>query len=126
MRSVAVVVENTQGRVLLLLRGSTAPWWPQRWNLPGGKIERGESAAEAGRRETYEEAGLRVYTLSPLTQVAESGVGTVDVLYADYWDGRVRLLDGENSRSAWVPREVAWTWDLIPLHREVLRRFAGG
>lgn len=126
MRNVAVVVEDQRGRVLLLLRGPTAPWWPLRWNLPGGKIERGESAVEAGRRETHEEAGLRVYTLSTLAQVAEPGIGTVDVLYAEDWDGRVRLLDHENTRSAWVPREIAWTWDLIPLHREVLRRFAGG
>ncbi len=36
-RSVAVVVEDGQGRVLLLLRGPTDPWMPLRWNLPGGK-----------------------------------------------------------------------------------------
>jgi len=125
MRSVAVVVEDPRGRVLLLLRGPTDPWMPLRWNLPGGRIERGESASEAGMRETHEEAGLRVYALSQLSQVTAPGGGTLAVLYADYWDGRVRLLDGENSRSAWVPREIAWTWDLIPLHREVLRRFAG-
>jgi len=76
-------------------------------------------------RESHEEAGLRVYALSPLTQVAVPGGGRLDVLYADDWNGLVRLLDGENTRSAWVPREVAWTWDLIPLHRKVLRRFAG-
>jgi 8-oxo-dGTP diphosphatase len=124
VRSVAVVVEDQQGRVLLLLRGPTDPWMPGRWNLPGGRIERGESVAEAARRETHEEAGLRVYTVTPLGQVAAPS-GAIDVLYADYWDGRVRLLDGEHSRSAWVPREVAWTWDLIPLHREALRRYVG-
>jgi 8-oxo-dGTP diphosphatase len=122
-RSVAVVVEDGQGRVLLLLRGPTDPWMPLRWNLPGGRIERGESVSEAGMRETHEEAGLRVYALSSLMQVSSPG-GQIDVLYADYWDGRVHLLDGENARSAWVPREVAWTWDLIPPHREALRRLA--
>ena len=77
-------------------------------------------------REVYEEAGLRVYGLSPVTQVSLPENGTMDVLRADYWNGRVRLLDGENTRSAWVPRKVAWTWDLIPPHRDVLRRLAGG
>jgi len=124
MRSVAVVVEDPRGRVLLLLRGPSDPWMPLRWNLPGGRVESGESPAEAAMRETREEAGLRVYALSPIAQVAAGG-GVLDVLHADYWDGRVRLLDGENTRSAWVPREIAWTWDLIPTHREILRRFAG-
>lgn len=124
MRSVSVIIEDRQGRVLLLLRGPTDPWMPGRWNLPGGRIERNESVAEAARREAHEEAGLRVYAVSPLGQVA-SPSGTIDVLFADFWDGRVRLLDGEHSRSAWVPREVAWTWNLIPPHREALRRYAG-
>lgn len=124
-RGVAVVVEDPRGRVLLLLRGPTAPWMPGRWNLPGGKIDHGESAYEAATRETREETNLRVYTLSPLTQIASPGNGTLDVYYADDWTGRVRLADGEHTRSAWVPKEIAWTWDLIPSQREVLRYFAG-
>lgn len=119
LRSVSVVVEDPRGRVLLLLRGPTDPWMPLRWNLPGGKIERGESSIEAAMRETREEAGLYVYALSPLARV-----GGLEVLRADDWEGRVRLLDGEHSRSAWVPKEIAWTWDLVPAHREVLRYLA--
>ena len=125
MSSVAVIVEDSKGRILLLLRGPTDRWRPLRWNLPGGRIERGELVTAAGMRETWEEAGLRVYVLSPLMQVVTSNGTTLDVLYADDWEGRVRLRDGENSRWVWVPRDVAWTWDLIPAHREVLKRFAG-
>ena len=124
MRSVAVVVEDSRGRVLLLLRGPTDPWMPLRWNLPGGRIEQGESLTEAAMRETYEEAGLRVSALSSIVQIPMPGDGTIDVLHADYWTGRVRLLDGEHSRSAWVPKEIAWTWDLVPPHREVLHRYS--
>lgn len=93
---------------------------PGRWNLPGGKIDPGESPREAATREAHEEAGLRVFALSP--------IATLDglcVFRAGDWTGRVRLLDGEHSRSAWVPREVAWTWDLVPRHRDLLRRLAG-
>lgn len=121
-RGVAVIVENARGRVLLLLRGPTAPWKPNRWNLPGGRIERGEAAREAAARETWEEASLLVIA-SALIPVAR--IGTVDVFRARDWTGRVRLADGEHVRSAWVPREIAWTWDLVPAHREVLRRYSG-
>src|SRR4029077_10831422 len=69
MRSVAVVIEDVRGRVLLLLRGPTDPWMPGWWNLPGGKIEPGESIPEAARREAREETDLRVYALSPLLQI---------------------------------------------------------
>jgi len=106
--------------VLLLLRGPTAPWWPNRWNLPGGKIERGESEEDAARRELAEEADLRAGALTPIARY-----GDLVVFRADDWSGRVRLVDREHTRSTWAPAEIAWTWDLIPRHREVLRRLAG-
>lgn len=120
VRGVAVVIQDHRGRILLLLRGPSAPWMPDRWNLPSGKIEPGESIFEAARRETLEEAGLHVFALAPLTRV-----GDLDVLFAEEWSGRVRLVDREHVRSAWVPREIAWTWDLVPTQRGVLRRLAG-
>lgn len=119
MPGVAVIVEDPRGRVLLLQRGPTDPWMPGRWNLPGGGIESGESPVEAALRETREETSLLVYTLSPLARV-----GALTVFVADYWTGRVRLADHEHVRSAWVPREIAWTWDLVPNHSVVLRHFA--
>jgi 8-oxo-dGTP pyrophosphatase MutT (NUDIX family) len=128
MRStgVSVVVEDSRGRVLLLRRGPTDPWMPGKWNLPGGRIDLDESPILAAMRETYEEANLRVFSLSPIVEVALSSGGILAVFYADHWDGRVRLRDGEHSRAAWVPREVAWMWDLVPVHREVLRQLVLG
>lgn len=50
------VVLDARGRVLLLHRKQ--PY--AQWELPGGKVERGESSEEAARREVQEELGIAI------------------------------------------------------------------
>ena len=52
------LVEDDRGRLLLVRRGRD----PERgrWSIPGGKVEPGESDAQAVVRETREETGLDV------------------------------------------------------------------
>lgn len=122
MSSAAVIIEDRDGCVLLLLRGPTAPWMPLRWNLPGGMVEAGETPAIAAAREAREETGLRVRDLVPLDRVRTYD-GSQDVLYARRWSGRVQL-DAEHVSHAWVPRAEAAGWDVVPTQRQVLRCFA--
>lgn len=53
-----VIIVNEQHQILLVQRGHE----PQRgrWTVPGGKVEPGESPAQAAVREAFEETGLRV------------------------------------------------------------------
>jgi 8-oxo-dGTP diphosphatase len=53
--SVFVAAREEQGRLLLVRRCDSGAW-----ELPGGRVDVGESAIEAAVRETAEEAGLRV------------------------------------------------------------------
>lgn len=60
----AGVIYRDDGRFLL---GQRAPgtFYPGYWEFPGGKVERGESAAQALVRELDEELGIRVGKLRP-------------------------------------------------------------
>ncbi|MDI2131007.1 NUDIX hydrolase [Yinghuangia seranimata] len=60
---VGAIVLDGEGRILLILRGT--PPGKGLWSLPGGRVEAGESDAEALVREMREETGLDV-TVGPL------------------------------------------------------------
>ena len=55
----AGILERPDGAVLLGQRPEGKPW-PGWWELPGGKLEPGESVLEALRRELHEELGIEV------------------------------------------------------------------
>jgi 8-oxo-dGTP pyrophosphatase MutT (NUDIX family) len=48
------------GRVLMCHRSAEREWYPDVWDLPGGHIEPGESAADAVARELREELTITV------------------------------------------------------------------
>ena len=52
----AAIFDPTRQKVLLTRRTDNG-----RWCLPGGRMEPGESAAEACAREVWEETGLRIH-----------------------------------------------------------------
>ncbi len=60
----AVICYICRGDKYLLLLKVKSKFGGGFWNAPGGKIEPGESAEDAARREVLEETGLRVGELS--------------------------------------------------------------
>lgn len=63
-----VLVWNEQGQLLLVQNWAGT----RQWGLPGGGVERGETSAEAARRELFEEIGLQL----PLEQFTYVGMFT--------------------------------------------------
>ncbi|PXY19880.1 NUDIX hydrolase [Prauserella sp. PE36] len=58
VRCVGGIVHDDAGRLLLIQRGHEPS--AGRWSLPGGRVEEGESDADALARELREETGLDV------------------------------------------------------------------
>jgi phosphoglycolate phosphatase len=54
--TVGALIYDGAGKVLLLRTHK----WGDRWGIPGGKIERGETSEDALRREVHEETGLEI------------------------------------------------------------------
>lgn len=93
---------------LLIAQRPGGKWQAGRWEFPGGKIEAGESAADAAHRELAEELGVRARHLIGVDSFRhdypDRSVEIVLWLVTDF-EGEPRGLDGQALR--WVaPAEL--------------------
>ena len=97
------VLLRPDGTVLLGNRPEDKPW-PGWWELPGGKLEPGESVMQALARELHEELGIQIHTATPwVTYVHTYPTTTVRLAFCRVtgWDGEPQGLEGQLLR--WVP-----------------------
>jgi len=60
MQAAGILLVRPDGSVLLQLRDDGAPTDANRWGIPGGLVNPGETPEDAARRELQEETGLAV------------------------------------------------------------------
>ena len=122
----AVVFKD--GKILTIKRGQEPS--KGKWSIPGGRIELGETAYEAARREVREECSIEVEierVLDSVDNIIRDEDGNVKYhivitdLLAKYVSGEIRAQsDAEECK--WVtPGELAGL-DLTPMLREMLGR----
>jgi len=106
------LIENEDGKFLVLQKSDNYDWKANKWELPGGKIKEnlGEDRLDAARREVKDEAGLKLKSLVDVVSV-EVGEFKPDkpdvncwILYSDSFSGEVQLSD-EHQDYKWVKTE---------------------
>jgi 8-oxo-dGTP diphosphatase len=101
------VLLRADGKVLLGNRPADKPW-PGWWELPGGKLEPGETVMQALARELCEEIGITVTVARPwVTYVHRYPTTTVRLAFCRItgWEGEPRGL--ENQALRWVDLNTA-------------------
>lgn len=102
-------------QILLTRRAPDQPE-PGYWEFPGGKVETGETPAEALRREIREELGVEV-EVGPVVTLATFEGKLMQVYRVTRWQGKLTL--SVHDEMAWVKRSALASYRLHELDIQV-------
>ncbi|MBI4118842.1 MAG: NUDIX domain-containing protein [Parcubacteria group bacterium] len=115
------------GKILL----TKSPKWSNKWLLPGGHIEAGESILEATVREAQEETGLKLKPIKILTfgELIDSKdfhrpahFIYFDCIF-DVIGGELKLQKDELTESRWLTPSEALKLELVETYPETLQKY---
>jgi ADP-ribose pyrophosphatase YjhB (NUDIX family) len=104
VRGAGAVIRDFAGRLLLIQRGHEPALG--RWSLPGGRLEPGETSAQAVVREVREETGLDV-EVSELLASVDLGPYLVDDFSVTVIGGQLQAGDDAADVRWCTPDEMA-------------------
>jgi len=111
----AGLILQAPDRSILLLRRSPLVNNPGYWNLPGGRIDPGETPLQAAMRETFEESGIRVRIAAPYSVLVRKNGNK---LYHVFLAGIPKVIPRINEESD------KWVW-VQPSQARMLRLHPG-
>lgn len=120
--AVGVLIDR-DGRFLLTSRPA-GKVYAGHWEFPGGKLEVGESVAQALRRELHEELGITIGAAQPWqVELFDYPHALVRLHFCKVrdWQGRFEMREGQAMAWQTLPVQVA---PLLPGTLPVLRWFA--
>jgi 8-oxo-dGTP diphosphatase len=108
--AVKALLFNKDGSFLALRRAPSDQYMPGAWDLPGGKIEFGETPSEAVARETMEESGINAQVVGALdfwVKFPVPDVQYIGIVFVCVADQAEVILSEEHDEVAWVSQETA-------------------
>jgi 8-oxo-dGTP pyrophosphatase MutT (NUDIX family) len=107
-------------KLLILQRGSTAPWMPNKWSLVGGVLDDGESEIETIKRETKEEIGLTPKNIKLIKTIKTDDSGKI-VYFIGYLNSNNINLDYENQDYRFISINEIDTFEFVPYVKEFIK-----
>ncbi|MFC4241799.1 NUDIX domain-containing protein [Gryllotalpicola reticulitermitis] len=106
---VAVAVIVRDGKVFLGHRHPRRRWYPNCWDLIGGHIEQGDTAAQAIVRECREELSIVIHDARPIENPVELPTVNLHTFLVSSWDGDlINSAPDEHDALAWfTPDQVS-------------------
>ena len=112
-----VMVTNKAGEYLFLKRSAESKHFKSQWEMPGGKMDPGETLEDCLVRETREETGLDVAIVHVLGS-SEGEIPTFRLAYlilsAEIIGSDTVTLSDEHDDYKWVTPTAAMDLDLCP------------
>ncbi len=104
--AVRVLLTDQDGKILILKRSTDAKTNPGKWELPGGKVDQGESFDHALIREVYEETNLKI----SLEHVVGASEQNLHIIRAVHIIMSGKIVEGELNLSS---EHEGYAWVLI-------------
>jgi len=124
MVQVVAAILESEGRILIGRRKAEQSH-PLQWEFPGGKVEAGETPAQALARELEEELGIREAAGGEIAryQYTYPGKNPIELIFfrVTSYQGEPRNLIFEDLR--WEPRQALAGFDFVEGDRPFLREF---
>jgi 8-oxo-dGTP diphosphatase len=125
MLQVVAAIFERDGRVLICRRTSRQ-LHPLKWEFPGGKVEPGETPAQALARELEEELGITDVAGDEMVRYEFTYPGKHPILLIFF---RVTAFTGEPQNRIfeemrWESRQVLASFDFVEGDRDFIRSFA--
>ena len=118
------IIKNGSGEILIVKRHPKSKTDPEMWELPGGKVERGEFFADALVREIKEETNLDVEIgdFCEAVQNDYSHKRTVQLMmYLINVEGEVKISD-EHTEFMWASIEKIKTLEISTSLKKLLEK----
>lgn len=104
--AVRVLLTDEDGKILILKRSTESKTNPGKWELPGGKVDQGESFDKALIREVYEETNLKI----KLDNVIGASQQNLPLIRAVHIIMSGKILDGELNLSS---EHEGYAWEFL-------------
>ncbi len=110
---VTAAIMLKDGRVLIAKRKEG------KWEFPGGKVEKGESAEECVKRELKEEMGIEVKKIKFFVKARDEENGIELRVFLVKFEGN--LMAKEHEEIKWVGMREIFNYDFMNADRKVIK-----